>query len=72
MSPIREAIGLPVLFLTIALSGGFRLTDNVRLVPPSLTALILAVLLLGVLMRAGGISPSALLHGERSASESMS
>jgi hypothetical protein len=72
MSPIREAIGLPVLFLTIALSGGFRLTDNVRLVPPSLTALILAVLLLGVLMRAGGISPSALLHGERSASENMS
>jgi hypothetical protein len=72
MSPVREAIGLPVLFLTIALSGGFRLTDNVRLVPPSLTALILAVLLLGVLIRAGGISPSALLHGDRTAAENMS
>jgi hypothetical protein len=72
MSPVREAIGLPVLFLTIALSAGFRLSDTVRLVPPSLTALILAVLLLGVLIRAGGISPSALLHGDRSASENMS
>ena len=72
MSPVREAIGLPVLFLTIALSGGFRLTDNVRLVPPSLTALILAVLLVGVLIRAGGILPSALLHGDRTAAENMS
>ena len=38
MSPIREAIGLPVLFLTTALLGGFRLAEDVRLVPPSLTA----------------------------------
>ena len=72
MSPIREAIGLPVLFLTIALLGGFRLAEAVRLVPPSLTALILAVLLLGVLIRAGGISTSALLDGERTAAENMS
>ena len=72
MSPAREAIGLPVLFLTIALSGGFRLTGHVRLVPPSLTALILAVLLLGVLIRAGGVSTSALLHGNRAAAENMS
>ena len=72
MSPIREAIGLPVLFLTIALLGGFRLAEAVRLVPPSLTALILAVLLLGVLIRAGGISASALLHGERTPAENMS
>ena len=72
MTAVREAIALPVLFLTIALSGGFRLTDTVRLVPPSLTALILAVLLLGVLIRAGGISPQALLHGQRSASENIS
>jgi hypothetical protein len=72
MSPIREAIGLPVLFLTIALSGGFRLTGQVRLVAPSLTALILAVLFLGVLIRAGGISTSALLHGDRTAAENMS
>ncbi len=72
MSPIREAIGLPVLFLTIALLGGFRLAEDVRLVPPSLTALILAVLLLGVLIRAGGISTPALLHGERTPAENMS
>ena len=72
MSPVREAIGLPVLFLTIVLSGGFRVTSNVQLVPPSLTALVLAVLLLGVLIRAGGISASALLHGDRSPAENMS
>jgi hypothetical protein len=72
MSPLREALGLPVLFLTIALTGGFRLTDHVQLVPPSLTALILAVLLLGVLVRAGGISASVLLHGSRSGPENMS
>ena len=58
MSPLREAIGLPVLFLTVALLGGFRLPDGVRLVPPSLTALILAVLFLGVLARAGAIFTS--------------
>ena len=72
MSPIREAIGLPVLFLTTALLGGFRLAEDVRLVPPSLTALILAVLLLGVLIRAGGISASALLHGDRTPAENVS
>ncbi len=72
MSPIREAIGFPVLFLTIALLGGFRLAEGVRLVPPSLTALILAVLVLGVLIRAGGISTAALLHGERTPAENMS
>jgi hypothetical protein len=72
MSPLREALGLPVLFLTIALTGGFRLTEHVRLVPPSLTALILAVLLLGVLIRAGGISAAALLHGGRSGLENTS
>ena len=72
MSPIREAIGLPVLLLTIALLGGFRLAEGVRLVPPSLTALILAVLVLGVMIRAGGISTAALLHGERTPAENMS
>lgn len=72
MSPVREAIGLPVLFLTIALLGGFRVTTRVLLVPPSLTALILAVLLIGVLVRAGAFRTSALLHGERRASENMS
>ena len=72
MSPIREAIGLPILFLTVALLGGFRLPDGVRLVPPALTALILAVLFLGVLARAGAIFTPALLHGERTPAENMS
>ena len=66
MSPVREAIGLPVLFLTIALLGGFRVGARVLLVPPSLTALILAVLLLGVLVRAGAFRPSSLPHLRKS------
>jgi hypothetical protein len=72
MSPLREAIGLPILFLTIALSGGFRVTGRVLLVPPSVTALILAVLLLGVLIRSGCIRTSALLSAGRTPAENMS
>ena len=72
MSPVREAFGLPVLFLTIAFLGGFRLASRVLLVPPSLTALILAVILMGMLVRAGAIRPPALLHGTRTALENMS
>jgi hypothetical protein len=72
MSPVREAIGLPVLFLTIALLGGFRLTTRVLLMPPSLTALILAILLIGVLIRAGAFRTSALLHSDRTTAENMS
>jgi hypothetical protein len=72
MSAIREAIGLPVLFLTIAFLGGFRLSGRVLLVPPSLTALILAVILLGVLVRANVIHTPALLHARRTPGENMS
>ena len=55
MTPLREAIVLPVIFLTVALLGGFRAATTVKLVPPSLTALVLAVLLLGLLARSGAI-----------------
>jgi hypothetical protein len=72
MSAIREAIGLPVLFLTIALLGGFRLAERVLLVPPSLTSLVLAVILLSVLVRAGVIHPPALLHAGRTGAENTS
>ena len=53
MTPLREAFVLPCLFLTVALLGGLRLGADVRLVPPALVALVLAVLLVGSFVRSG-------------------
>lgn len=71
-SAAREAIVLPLLFLTVTLLGGFRAADTVRLVPPSLTAVVLAVLLQSTLVRGGVIAPQVLLHGGRSGLEYVS
>ena len=60
MTPLREAFVLPCLFLTVALLGGLRLGADVRLVPPPLVALVLAVLLLGSLVRSGVFMPERL------------
>jgi hypothetical protein len=65
MSPLREAFVLPSLFLTVALLGGLRLGADVRLVPPPIVALVLAVLLLASLVRSGVFRPDRLLSQER-------
>ena len=72
MTPLREAVVLPSLFLTVALLGGVRIAEAVRLVPPSLSALVLAGLLLGTLVRGGAIAPGRLLHGTRAPIENVS
>lgn len=72
MTPVREAVVLPAIFLTVALLGGLRVADAVRLLPPSLTALVLAVVLLGALVRGGVLVPPALMHGGRTAAENVS
>jgi hypothetical protein len=72
MTPLREAIVLPLLFLTVALCGGFRVAAGVKLVPPSLTALVLAVPLVGLLIRSGVIPVTALLSGFRPPLENFS
>lgn len=59
MTPLREAIVLPAIFLTVVLCGGFRLAADVKLVPPSLTALVLAIPLIGLLVRSGTIPMTA-------------
>jgi hypothetical protein len=69
MSPLREALALPCLFLTVALLGGLRLGADVRLVPPPLVALVLAVLLLGSLVRSGVIAHERLLGPRRTGLE---
>lgn len=65
MTPVREAIVLPLIFLTVMLCGGFRMAGDVMLVPPPLTALVLAIPLVGLLVRSGTIPVSALLNGTR-------
>ena len=66
MTPAREAIYLPLLFLTVALLGGVRPGGPVVLLPPSLFALILAVMLVGVLIQSGALVPLHLMNGSRS------
>ena len=69
MTPLREALVLPCLFLTVALLGGLRLGADVRLVPPPLITLVLAVLLVGSLIRSGVVVPERLLSYRRTGLE---
>ena len=75
MSALREAIVLPSLLLTVALSAGVRFLSagavaegggtRVELVPPTLFALVLATLLIAALVRSGALAPDRLLHASR-------
>jgi hypothetical protein len=67
MTTVREAIVLPLVFLTVTLAGGLRLASMVVLQPPSLFALILALILARILVRSGSVSPPRLLSPARSA-----
>ncbi len=66
MTPARESFGLPVLFLTVALSAGAEFGSRIVLTPPSLFALVLATMLIATLVRGGALAPWRLLHGSRS------
>lgn len=66
MSPVREAIVLPLLLLTVALLAGADVGTGVALVPASLFSLVLATMLIVALVRSGALDPSRLLHGSRS------
>ena len=65
MTAVREALVLPGLLLTVVLLGGMRLTGDVAFVPPPLFALVLAVLLIGTLIRSGALAPERLVHAAR-------
>jgi hypothetical protein len=71
---VREAIVLPAIFLTVALGGGFRMATSGQLVflVPSLMALVLSLLLVGVLFRSGALVPDTLMHAARPALANMS
>jgi hypothetical protein len=66
VSPQREAIVLPVLFLTVTLLGAIRPGSEVIVVPPPLGSLVVAVLLMALLVRSGALAPDALMHSRRS------
>jgi len=62
----REAIVVPVIFLTVLLLGGLRIADTAVLVPPSPYVLLLAVLLVRVVVQSGALAPELLLASDRS------
>ena len=64
MTATREAFLLPFAFLTVALFGGLDL-HGPRWTPPSLFSLVLAILLLGSLIRSGTLAPDRLLQSSR-------
>lgn len=66
---VRESFVLPLLFLTVAMLGGFRMLPGsppaMRFVPPPLVGLVLAVVVMGAMVRARLLVPEALVGSAR-------
>jgi hypothetical protein len=71
MSAAREAVVLPVMFLTVSLLAGVRIGPTVVLQPPSVYALILGILLLRLFVQSGALAPERLVSSSRSALENV-
>jgi hypothetical protein len=65
VNAVREAIVLPLLFLTVTLVAGVDPGARVALLPPPLFSLVLATMLVAALIRGGAMVPGRLLHGSR-------
>jgi hypothetical protein len=65
MSAVREAIVLPMIFLTVVMFGGLEPGSAARWLAPSLFSLVLAVIVVAVLARSGALAPDRLLHADR-------
>ena len=65
MTPLREAVVVPFIFISVAILAGMEFDTRLAFVPPSLFSLVLGVLLLATLVRSGALDPSRLLHGAR-------
>ena len=75
VAAVRDAFTLPLIFLTVALFGGFRSANppqRMWFLPPPLIALILAALLIGLLIRTGTLAPDRLMRPDRSALANLS
>lgn len=66
MSPLREAVVLPLIFLTVGMFGGLEPESSLRWSAPSPFSLVLAVMLILVLVRSEALAPDRLMHGSRS------
>jgi len=67
MTAAREAIVLPVVFLTVLLVGGLRVADRTMLVAPTPYLLVLGVLVVRVLVQSRALAPDRLMSSSRSA-----
>ena len=65
MSIVREAVVLPLLFLTVTLLGGLRLGSPVRFVPPPLIAIVVGLLTLAALIQAAVLEPRDFIGAHR-------
>jgi hypothetical protein len=65
MSAGREALFLPLAFLTVAFFGGLEPGRPSPFTPPPLFALVLAVMLFAALVRSGALVPERLIHDSR-------
>ena len=66
MTPVREAIVLPLLFLTVVFAAAIRPGGAVSVVPPALGSLVAGVAVLALLVRSGALAPERLMNGGRS------
>ena len=64
---LREAVVLPAAFLTVVLLGSVRMGQATSLVPPSVFALVLGLLVVRVVVQSGALAPQRLLGASRSA-----
>lgn len=71
MTPIREAITLPALFLTVVLGGSVQPGTPLSFAPPPLFALLLGVLLVACLVQSQAIAPALILAPHRTALENL-
>jgi hypothetical protein len=72
---VRESFTLPLLFLSVAAAGGFRMPVEgigMQFLPPPVMSLVLAVLLMGVMVRAGLLAPAVLVNDDRTGFENAS
>jgi len=67
MSAFLEAIGLPLLFLSLLLLGGLRLSAADPLVPPTPYVLLLGMLLVRLAIQSGALAPQMFVSATRSA-----
>jgi hypothetical protein len=65
VTALREAVVLPLVFLSVVLAASVRPGAQVTVIPPSLGSLVAGMVLFALLVRSGAIDPHRLLHPAR-------